>query len=107
MGMRYSTILPVGALVTALAFAGCTTEMDSLRGSSSNPLLAEGTGRYGGVPPFDQGEVAYLQPALEVAMAENLEEIEWIATKTEDSTFDETIKEIKGAGPSTGGESAA
>jgi len=98
MGMRYSTILPVGALVTALAFAGCTTEMDSLRDSSSNPLLAEWTGPYGGVPPFDQVEVAYFQPALEVAMAENLEEIERIATNPEAPTFENTIEELERAG---------
>src|SRR5690625_1117648 len=95
MGMRYSTILPVGALVTALAFAGCTTEMDSLRDSSSNPLPAEWTGPYGGVPPFDQVEVAYFQPALEVAMAENLEEIERIATNPEAPTFENTIEELE------------
>jgi peptidyl-dipeptidase Dcp len=44
-----------------------------------NPLLAPWTGPYGGVPPFDQVQVADFAPALEAGMAAQLKEIDAIA----------------------------
>ena len=57
----------------------------------NNPLLAEWTGPYGGVPPFDQIKVEHFKPALETAMAENLQEIDRIANNPEPPTFENTI----------------
>jgi len=65
---------------------------------ASNPLLAEWTGPYGGVPPFDQVEIAHFKPALEAAMAEVFEEIDRIATNPEPPTFANTIEAIERAG---------
>ncbi|HEX6640056.1 MAG TPA: M3 family metallopeptidase, partial [Thermoanaerobaculia bacterium] len=57
----------------------------------NNPLLAEWTGPYGGVPPFDQIKVEHFKPALETAMAENLAEVERIANDPAAPTFQNTI----------------
>jgi peptidyl-dipeptidase Dcp len=65
---------------------------------SDNPLLAEWTGPYGGVPPFDRIDVAHFAPALEAAMAENLAEIERIASDPAPPTFENTIVAMERAG---------
>ena len=63
-----------------------------------NPLLAEWTGPYGGVPPFDKVEIALFKPALEAAMTENLSEIENIAKVRSAPTFENTIVALEKAG---------
>lgn len=62
------------------------------------PLLAPWTGPYGGVPPFDKVKVADFAPALEAAMAQELQEIEAIATRREPATFENTIVALERAG---------
>lgn len=64
----------------------------------SNPLLAEWTGPYGGVPPFDKARAEYLQPALEAGMAEQLAEIDRIAADSAEPTFDNTIAALERTG---------
>ncbi|MFW5973037.1 MAG: M3 family metallopeptidase [Bacteroidota bacterium] len=66
--------------------------------STDNPLLEEWGGPYDGVPPFNVVEVAHFKPALEAAMAENLEEIDRIATNPAPATFDNTIRAMEMAG---------
>ena len=83
-------------LLFAAALAGCAVVMkvtaqdgadaraaqNQTSGASraeQNPLLAEWTGPYGGVPPFDRVKVSDFKPALEAAMSENLSEVERIA----------------------------
>jgi peptidyl-dipeptidase Dcp len=63
-----------------------------------NPLLAEWTGPYGGVPAFDRMEIADLEPALEAGMAMQLEEIDAIVNDPEPPTFDNTIVALERAG---------
>ena len=63
-----------------------------------NPLLANWEGPYGGVPPFDHVKVEYFKPALEVAMAENLTEIDKIANDKSAPTFENTIVGMERAG---------
>jgi peptidyl-dipeptidase Dcp len=46
---------------------------------TANPLVSKWQGPYGGVPPFDQVQVALFKPALEAAMAAQLAETERIA----------------------------
>jgi peptidyl-dipeptidase Dcp len=64
----------------------------------SNPLLSPWTGPYGGVPPFDQVQVADLRPALEAGMAEKLAEIERIANDPAEPTFENTIAAMERTG---------
>jgi len=47
---------------------------------SPNPLLEPWSGPYGGVPPFDRVKVEHFKPALETAMAEQLADVERIAS---------------------------
>ncbi|HUP64895.1 MAG TPA: M3 family metallopeptidase [Thermoanaerobaculia bacterium] len=66
--------------------------------AAANPLLREWSGPYGGIPPFDQIEVAHFEPALEVAMAENLAEIDRIASNSAPPTFENTIEALERSG---------
>ena len=63
-----------------------------------NPLLAMWKGPYGGVPPFDRVQVAQFKPALEVAMRENLAEVEQIASNPASANFENTIAALERAG---------
>jgi peptidyl-dipeptidase Dcp len=69
-----------------------------VRAAETNPLLAEWTGNYGGVPAFDKVKVEDFKPALETAMAENLKEIDAIANSPAAPTFENTIAEMERAG---------
>jgi peptidyl-dipeptidase Dcp len=66
--------------------------------AADNPLLAGWSGPYGGIPPFDKVRVEQFRPALEVAMAENLEEIDRIANDPAPPTFENTIAAMERAG---------
>lgn len=66
--------------------------------AQENPLLREWTGLYGGVPPFDEIEVAHFEPALEAAMKERLAEIGKIANAQEAPTFLNTLGALERSG---------
>ncbi|HBE83639.1 MAG TPA: peptidase M3, partial [Blastocatellia bacterium] len=63
-----------------------------------NPLVAEWSGPFGGVPAFDKVKVADFKPALEEAMAEQLAEIDKIANNSEPPNFENTIAAMERAG---------
>jgi peptidyl-dipeptidase Dcp len=65
---------------------------------ATNPLLAEWTGPYGGVPAFDAMDLAYLPPALDAAMALELREVEGIASNPAPATFENTIAALERSG---------
>ncbi len=67
-----------------------------------NVLLQEFKGPYGGVPAFDKMSLEDLKPALEKAMALNLEEIDAIANNDAPPTFDNVIVEMERAGAELG-----
>ena len=64
----------------------------------TNPLIPEWTGPFGGVPPFDQVKVEHFRPAMQAAMAENLEEIERIAAGPAAPTFENTFAALERTG---------
>jgi peptidyl-dipeptidase Dcp len=66
--------------------------------AETNPLLADWTGPYGGIPPFDKVRIEQFKPALESAMNENLAEIEKIANNKATPTFDNTIAALEETG---------
>lgn len=66
--------------------------------ADNNPLLAKWEGPYGGVPPFDRVQIPLFKPALEVAIAEQLAEIEKIANDPAPPDFENTIVAIEGSG---------
>jgi peptidyl-dipeptidase Dcp len=64
----------------------------------ANPLLAKWTGPYGGVPPFDAIRVEHFKPALEAAMAEQLAEVEAIASNPAKPDFENTLAALERSG---------
>ncbi|MEX0998219.1 MAG: M3 family metallopeptidase [Flavobacteriaceae bacterium] len=84
---------------TILLFASCAdTKTEKDETMNDNPLLAEWTGPYQGVPAFDKMNVDHLQPAMETAMEMHLKEIDAIANSTEVPTFENTILAMEKAG---------
>ncbi len=63
-----------------------------------NPLLAPWTGPFGGVPPFDRARPEHLKPALETTMAEQLAEIDRIASDSAPPTFENTLAALERSG---------
>lgn len=68
----------------------------------TNPLLAEWTGPYQGVPDFNAASLDDLESALEAGMAAHLAEIEAIANNPEPPTFENTIVAMERAGDPIG-----
>jgi peptidyl-dipeptidase Dcp len=66
--------------------------------ATTNVLLQPYTGPYGGVPAFDKMDLAALKPALEVAMAKNLAEVEAIASNPAPANFENTIVALERSG---------
>jgi len=104
----------ITSLAVALAVVGCgpaeepvaLTEPESAVTEDSaatdtatavNPLLTEWTGPYGGVPAFDEMNLADIEPAMETAMANSLAALEVIAQQAEPATFANTIVAMEGA----------
>ena len=63
----------------------------------SNPLLGDWQGPFGGVPPFDKFRIEHFQPALEAAMADQLERVDAIANDPAGATFDNTFVPLEAA----------
>eukprot|EP01034_Spumella_vulgaris_P021931 gene21931-28011_t len=57
---------------------------------SSNPLLSTWTDNLG-LPPFNLIKPAHFEPAFEIAMKQNIKELQDIANNVEPATFDNTI----------------
>src|SRR5690242_6258025 len=84
-------------LLVALTMTSNTT-IHSNAMTDNNPLLAKWEGPYGGVPPFDRVQVALFKPALEAAMAEQLDEIQRIANDPAPPDFENTIVALERSG---------
>jgi len=101
MHSNFSIVAVIAMVVLGVA---CARQSEETTGSTEdsveegNILLAEWTGPYGGVPPFDRMDLEDLQPALESGMAMQLEEIDVIADNPESPTFANTILAMEGAG---------
>jgi len=99
---NFSIVAAIAVMVVGIA---CTQQAGDQAGSSEgadvegNVLLAAWTGPYGGVPAFDQMDLAALKPALEAGMAMNLEEIDAIANNPDPPTFENTILAMERSGP--------
>jgi len=71
-----------------------TTELST----NENPLVMKWEGPYGGVPPFDRVQIPLFKPALEAAMAEQLEEVDKIARNSAAPDFENTIAALERSG---------
>jgi peptidyl-dipeptidase Dcp len=65
--------------------------------SAENPLLKEWNGRYG-LPPFREIEPEHFEPAFDVAMREQMAEIEAIAARAEPPAFANTVEAFDRSG---------
>ena len=86
------------ALIPAPVMAQTPGPAASAAARADMPLLAPWGGPHGGVPAFDKVRVADFKPALTAAMAENLAEINAIATNPAAPTFENTIAAMERAG---------
>jgi peptidyl-dipeptidase Dcp len=66
--------------------------------TNENPLLMKWEGPYGGVPPFDRVQIPLFKPALEAAMAEQLEEVDAVAKNPAAPDFENTIAALERTG---------
>ena len=89
----FMLLLLIGAMVS------CKQEkQEDQTAMSSNVLLQEWTGPYGGVPAFDQMKVEDVKEAMLQGMEMELAEIEAIANNPEAPTFENTIVEMERSG---------
>jgi peptidyl-dipeptidase Dcp len=86
------------ALLPAPAMAQTPASATAAAARADMPLLAPWGGPHGGVPAFDKVRVANFKPALEAAMAENLAEINAIASNPAAPTFENTIAAMERSG---------
>ncbi len=110
--MREARLLIFGILM-AMTLVSCndspqtdTPDPGTSDQSDGNVLLAEWTGPYGGLPPFDKMNIADLKPAMSTAIEKNLQGIEAIAEQSEPATFDNTILALERNGSELGRVSA-
>lgn len=99
----------IGCLLSILVLTGCGSVKQSAQNSAPaisntemNPLLAEWTGPYGGVPAFDKMNLADLRSAIERGMELQLTQIDAIANNPAKPTFKNTIEEMERAGKELG-----
>jgi peptidyl-dipeptidase Dcp len=87
-------------IAIALAAGACSKSGKNSPASSGgqNVLLADWSGPYGGVPPFDRVKVEQFKPALETAMTRGLAEVEKIADNPDAPTFENTIAAMERSG---------
>ncbi len=69
---------------------------------AGNVLISAYDGPYGGVPHFDEMDLAGLKPALEAGMVRNLAEIDAITGNPEPATFANTIIPLEQTGADLG-----
>jgi peptidyl-dipeptidase Dcp len=93
---RSLVLLLTAATITAIIVN--TNNSSAMTNTDTNPLLAKWEGPYGGIPPFDHVQIPLFKPALEAGMAEQLEEIQKIATNTAAPDFKNTIAAIERTG---------
>jgi peptidyl-dipeptidase Dcp len=98
-GTPKDPVSPTSATPDAgIAMSQVTVDASAPPAAKPNPLLAKWEGPNGGVPAFDKYTVADLGPALEIAMAEKLADIERIANDPSPPTFENTIVALEHAG---------
>lgn len=103
MGMTMNKKLTL-ALTLALAggLAGCGKEAtkaeNAVQAPVDNTVLAKWTGPYQGTPAFDTVKLEDLIPAFEVAMANELAEIDAIVNNSAAANFENTIVALEKSG---------
>ncbi|MGI9140092.1 MAG: M3 family metallopeptidase [Gemmatimonadaceae bacterium] len=99
---RFAALLLLGGAFACAPVVTTTTQpsptADAPANASTNPLLLQWTGAFGGIPPLDMVSVEDFKPALEAAMAEELAEVERIANDPAPPTFENTLAALERTG---------
>jgi len=85
----------VGAFTLA---SGLAAAEPAVHPPDPGPLVAEWKGPHGGLPPFDQVQVAHFKPAFEIAIEAYRAEIRRIADQSVPPDFDNTIAVLERSG---------
>jgi len=90
-------------ICSLIAVTGCNKKKETVEKlnpeeKTSNVLLAEWTGSYGGTPAFDKMNIKDVKPALEKGMELNLADIDAITKNSEVPTFENTIIPLEKSG---------
>lgn len=94
--MRHTLLIAVSGFALATSFTplaqdtAMASEPTAEAAETANPLLADWTGPFEGVPPWDQMEVDQFSGAFEVAMAEMQAEVQAIIDNPEAPNFENT-----------------
>ena len=92
----------MSGVVTLLPATAQTAAGTAAQPAASNPLLADWTGPYAGVPPFDRVRPELFPPAFEAAIEERRREIAAIVNNPAAPTFENTIEAYERSGERLG-----
>ncbi|SNS98278.1 peptidyl-dipeptidase Dcp Metallo peptidase. MEROPS family M03A [Ekhidna lutea] len=84
-------------VIAAVALFSCQTQSENTEMQTENPFYQEWQTPYG-VPPFDQIKDEHYMQAFEDGMAQQLEEVNAIASNEEEPTFENTITAFEKSG---------
>ncbi len=92
---------PLYLLLWLVIGASCAPKPTTARSDATpvadNALLQPWTGPFGGVPPFDEMDLADLEPAFEAAMAAHLANVDAIAKDPAEPSFDNVVRPLESA----------
>ena len=100
MYRKLETVALAAAITLVMACGETSKDMSDQTATAGggDVLLAEWVGPYGGVPAFDQVDLADMKPALETGMALHLEEVDAIGNNPESPNFENTIVALEDVG---------
>jgi peptidyl-dipeptidase Dcp len=97
MKINFKTNAKLLAICSIIVFASCDNKKEK-EIMSDNILVQKWSGPYGGVPAFNEMNVAAIKNALEIGMELNLKEIDEITSNPAEPTFENTIVPYEKAG---------
>ena len=92
------TIIAGGCASTEKTMTTTQTAPSPAAAQTSNPLLQEWTGPYGGVPPWDKVKPELFGEAFQTAIDERRREIAAVADNTAPATFDNVFVPLQNSG---------
>lgn len=92
------TILLAATALSLAPMSALAAPDQAAPSAAANPLLADWTGPYGGVPPFDKVKPELFPQAFQVALAEQSADYRRIAQNKAPATFDNVFVPIENAG---------
>lgn len=96
--MRLKLILTISALTLLMSCNKTKKKEDTTNtANANNPMLAEWTGPFGGVPAFNKMSVSEVKKGILKAMELGLKDVNTIANATNAPTFKNTIEALEGS----------